>query len=101
LTPISPESKLPERRVGIARGGLLSARPTWLHAGLVGIAADFVGILREGELVDPGGVGFAEQQVELPAAMPAEPVVGQLLAADFVAEEPGAAWSRFGVLDVC
>src|SRR6266851_7132772 len=62
-------------------------------------AANLGGVFREREPVQPRGVGVAEQQIEQPSPTGVEPVVGQLLAADFVVDEPCPARARGGVLD--
>src|SRR6266498_3099913 len=65
------------------------------------LAADLGGVFYEGEAVEPRGAGVAEQQVELPPPVDVIPVVGELLSADFVLDEPGPFGSRCGAFDVC
>lgn len=57
---------------------------------LVVLTANLCGVFGEGEPVEAGGIGVAERQVKFPPVAGVVPVVGELLAADFVADQPGS-----------
>ncbi len=81
-------------------GGQLGCRGR-LAWSLMVRAAGLCGVLCEREAVESGGAGVAEQQVELPSPVDVVPVVGELLAADLVADEPGSVLAGGGAFDVC